>query len=140
MRERPSQRPNSLAEVARRARAVRASYGAALREFLDSFYTLPQDRPASLAESPLPIGQIEDAYLAATAEHLALTYDLSVPSWTDAPGRSLKQPFFAGGDALMAILLVESPTAFRRRQIFISANALDRPRMHEVHETAIAVA
>lgn len=119
---------------------MRADFGSALREFLDSFYTVPQDRSASRAEAPTSVGEIEDAYLAATAEHLALAYRLPVPPWTDAPGRSLKQPFFAGGNALMAILLVESPTAFRRRQIFISANALDRPRMNEVHGPAIAVA
>jgi hypothetical protein len=38
-------------------------------------------------------------------------------------------PFFAGGlESLKATLFVQSPTAFRRRMLFVSKNALDRPR------------
>jgi hypothetical protein len=34
-------------------------------------------------------------------------------------------------EGLKALLLVESPLAFRRRQIFVSADALSRPRDRE---------
>jgi len=58
-----------------------------------------------------------------------LRFKLAVPPWVDEPYRFLVKPFFAGGlENLKAILLVESPLAFRRRQIFVSANALSRPR------------
>jgi hypothetical protein len=41
----------------------------------------------------------------------------------------LREPYFAGGlESLKAILIVESPSAFRRRLIFISADGLSRPR------------
>jgi len=51
-----------------------------------------------------------------------------VPAWTEEPERFLREPLFAGGlESLKAILIVESPSAFRRRIIFISADGLSRP-------------
>jgi hypothetical protein len=101
-----------------------------LREFLDEFYCGNSDmRARAIASVPTPIDPIHDAYLAAVAEHLALRFGVSVPQWVEEPDRFLAKPFFAGGlESLKAILLVESPLAFRRRQIFVSANALSRPR------------
>jgi hypothetical protein len=101
-----------------------------LREFLDEFYVGNSDMKArAIVGAPTRIDPIHDAYLAAVAEHLALRFGLSVPQWVEEPSRFLTKPFFAGGlENLKAILLVESPLAFRRRQIFVSANALSRPR------------
>jgi hypothetical protein len=85
-------------------------------------------RSGALEKEPLKVGAIEDAYLAALAEHLALSERTSVPHWTEEPCRFLKEPFFAGHlESLKAILLVESPLAFRRRLIFVSADGLARP-------------
>lgn len=48
-------------------------------------------------------------------------------AWTESPRRSLPRPWFAGGlKNLKAILLAESPVAFRRRNLFVSANTLSR--------------
>lgn len=122
-------RPGTLAEVAARVRTGVASFDPALREFLDEFYGRPNQRQAALAEEPARLDAIKDAYLAATAEHLAEAFGLDAPGWTDSPGRMLHTPFFAGGlGALRSTLIVESPTAFRRRLIFVSADALSRPR------------
>jgi hypothetical protein len=103
-----------------------------LREFLDEFYSGNSDmRTRAVACAPARIDPVHDAYLAAVAEHLALRFGLPVPQWVEEPHRFLARPFFAGGlENLKAILLVESPLAFRRRQIFVSANALSRPREH----------
>ena len=122
-------RPTSLEDVAARALSGEA-FDPLLREFLDLFYGGSADGMASaIACAPARIGAIHDAYLAAVAEHLALRFGLAVPLWVDEPHRFLSKPFFAGGlEDLKAILLVESPLAFRRRQIFVSANALSRPR------------
>jgi hypothetical protein len=129
-------RPRTLHEVARRHLAGEDGFDRSLREFLDSFYLMPPpDRPASIAACPEPIGDVHDAYLAAVAEHLARRDGLPIPDWTEAPDRFLHRPFFAGGlDSLRAILLVESPTAFRRRMLFVSADALSRPREHATPE------
>ena len=121
-------RPQSLLEVSRRTVADTQTFDPALREFLDDFYSNPCNREAGLADEPLLLDDVKDAYLAAVAEHLALRYRLDVPAWAEGHGRPLKRAFFAGGlESLKAILTVESPSAFRRRLLFVSKNALDRP-------------
>ena len=83
-----------------------------------------------MSTQPVPLDDLRDAYLGATAEHLARRYDLDVPAWAETYGLALRRPFFAGGlESLKALLTVESPAAFRRRLLFVSKNALDRPRM-----------
>ena len=103
-----------------------------LREFLDAFYLEqdPQAREAMLSPEPILSGDDHvDAYLAAVAEHLAMRSRLAVPAWTGDATRFLKRPFFpAGLESLKATLLKESPTAFRRRMIFVGADPLYRPR------------
>jgi hypothetical protein len=123
-------RPTTLCEVARRSIAGEDSFDRALREFLDSFYLMaPAERPGAIAEYPESIAAVHDSYLAAVAEHLARSYDIAVPDWTEQPTRFLHRPFFAGGmESLRTTLLVESLTAFRRCLLFVSANALSRPR------------
>ena len=122
-------RPRTLHEVSRRTLANDQKFDPALREFLDSFYSWPEARPGAIERRPLPIDDLRDAYLAATAEHLALSYGLDVPTWSETHGNKLKRPFFAGGlESLKALLFVQSPTAFRRRMLFVSKDALSRPR------------
>jgi hypothetical protein len=122
-------RPASLSDVASRA-VSGEPFDPLLSEFLDEFYTGSTDaKLQSISCVPDRLSPVKDAYLAAVAEHLALRFKLPVPDWVNAPERFLEQPFFAGGlEDLKAILLVESPLAFRRRQIFVSANSLSRPR------------
>lgn len=125
-----SKRPRSLREVSNRTLKGGECFDRSLREFLDFFYANPRQRHAALKARPRPIDDLKDAYLAATAEHLARSFALRVPAWSDNHGHRLKQPFFAGGlESLKAILIVESPLAFRRRLLFVSKNALSRPRL-----------
>jgi hypothetical protein len=103
-----------------------------LREFLDEFYVEPSkaERQRMLEDEPAPTGNSRaDAYLAAVAEHLAFRYGLDVPAWALSESRFLHTPHFpAGLESLKAITLVESPTAFRRRLIFVDRDPLSRPR------------
>jgi hypothetical protein len=105
---------------------------ALLREFLDAFYTeADADRRAAMLaeEPPLREDDRANAYYGAVAEHLAMKNGLPVPCWTGNTARFLKRPFFPSGlESLKAILLAESPTAFRRRMIFVGADPLYRPR------------
>lgn len=123
-------RPKTIAEIATRANADPGAFDRAVREFLDSWQTMPAaSHGAALEGEPALVGRVHDAYLAALAEHLALSDRIAVPEWTERATRFLSEPFFAGGlESLKATLLVESPLAFRRRLIFISADALSRPR------------
>ncbi len=123
----PFRRPTSLAAVARSARRDGDLYGH-LRAFLDHFYTHPRDRKASIAdEPPLLPDPVANAYLAAAAEHLALRYRQTTPEWAVRSDRFLRSPHFAGPDGMTAMLLVESPSAFRRRMIFVDYDPLSRP-------------
>ncbi|MFO1350395.1 MAG: hypothetical protein U1F68_06825 [Gammaproteobacteria bacterium] len=121
-------RPDSLREVAERTLAGQA-FDPTLREFLDEFYAYPERRADMIAAEPPLVDTLPDAYLAAVAEHLAERWRLPCPEWANGEQRFLHRPFFAGGlESLKATLLVESPTAFRRRMIFVGANVLTRPR------------
>jgi hypothetical protein len=126
-------RPRSIAGIAQHAKGDRSAFDRLVREFLDAWQGMSNlERSAALAEAPAPIGQPQNAYLAALAEHLALDCRLAVPEWTEGHERFLEAPFFAGGlESLKATLLAQSPLAFRRRLIFISADALTRPPRRE---------
>ena len=108
------------------------SFDRCLANFLDAFYATPL--PAALLSEPKLLatqfgekGKVQDAYLAATAEELARQFNFQCPSWTNADGRRLQRPWFASPLAgLRALLLLESPAAFRARNIFVSENALAR--------------
>ena len=122
-------RPATIHDVSRRVAAGGQPFDMALREFLDCFYLEPLRRAAAIEQAPLPLTPFRDAYLAATAEHLAETHGLAIPAWAETAGLDLQKPFFAGGlESLKALLLVQSPTAFRRRMLFVSKDALFRPR------------
>lgn len=124
-------RPKTLAEVATRT-AQGDSFDRCLANFLDGFYAAVSDAaltdaPALLAPRFGDLGRVQDAYLAATAEELARRFSLAWPSWTVGESRRLHRPWFASTlAALRAVLLLESPPAFRSRNLFVSENALSR--------------
>jgi len=116
--------------LANGAEGDKAAFGRALAEFLDAFYTDPGARQAMIADEPPSLAKFEDAYIAAVAEHLARRWNLAIPPWVDQPHRFLDRAYFAGGlESLKAILLAESPLAFRKRQIFVETEPLRRARM-----------
>jgi len=120
----------SIAAIAIQTRTAE-DFSLRFRDFLDGFYEFPD--ASKLSEEPRSMAAVlhdngyADAYLAATAEHLAGQYRLPVPAWCLHPERTLKEPTFAfkTPEGRM-FLLVESPTAFRVRNIFVSADALTR--------------
>src|SRR5947209_8012377 len=124
-------RPKTLAEVAELT-AGGESFDYSLANFLDEFYAGPNAQ--ALADSPRLLspqfgetGSVQDAYLAATADELSRAYQFSFPAWTAAETRRLYRPWFASKLAsLRAVLILESPPAFRSRNLFISENALTR--------------
>jgi hypothetical protein len=123
-------RPASLCEVVRRTKSGEQAFDPALLEFLDSFYAYPERRETAIEEAPATIDALHDAYVSAVAEHLARSFGLTIPDWTERQGNELREPFFAGGlQSLKGVLLAESPAAFRRRLLFVSQDALSRPRL-----------
>jgi len=124
-------RPKTLAEVAGLA-ANGESFDRCLANFLDEFYSAPKavaliDMPPLLGPVLGEPGCVQDVYLAATAEELARAHQFSVPEWTLGEARKLHRPWFASSlAALRAVLILESPPAFRARNLFVSENALAR--------------
>ncbi len=125
-------RPHTLAEVARRRNAG-SDFSITLREFLDEFYgaLATGAAQACIAEEPEDLSDPkEQAFLGATGEHLARRWNLAIPSWTQEPSRFLRRPYFTTPiEGLKALLIAESPIAFRRRLIFTEAEPLRRARM-----------
>jgi hypothetical protein len=126
-------RPKTLAGVADLT-ARGEAFDASLAEFLDEFYATPQAHallatPRLLAPGLGEAGRVADAYLAATAEHLATVRRFPVPAWTASDARALHRPWFASPlAALRTVLILESPVAFRSRNLFISERRAD-PRL-----------
>ena len=124
-------RLKTLAEVAQLT-INGGSFDRCLANFLDKFCAVPNAKalaaqPVLLAPVFGELGRVQDAYLAATAEELSRVRRFPVPVWTDADARKLHRPWFASPlAALRAVLLLESPAAFRSRNLFISQNALTR--------------
>lgn len=135
MEEARRRRPRSLKEVALWG-AEHGDTDSFLREFLDEFYVAgePKSQAGMLCpEPPLVADAKVNAYLGAVAEHLALRNKLPIPVWTAGAARFLRRPYFPGGlESLKATMLKESPTAFRRRMIFVGADPLYRPRRDAV--------
>lgn len=68
-----------------------------------------------------------DAAFAAMAEYLARRDGWVVPSWARLPGREAWPWWFVTDlRGLHPLALVESPSSFRRRGVFITSGALDR--------------
>ena len=128
MDQQAAARPRTIREVSRRTAAGEQRFDPAVREFLDVFYSRPAERQQALAECPVPLDALKDAYLAAVAEHLSSACSVAPPAWAAEYGFGMRRPFFAGGlESLKAALTAESPAAFRRRMLFVSRNALSRP-------------
>ena len=125
-------RPLTLAEVARRRNAGE-DFSLLLREFLDEFYAALRSALARecIVEEPIGLADPQEhAMLGAVGEHLARRWSLAIPPWTENPSRFLHRPYFTTSiEGLKALLLAESPIAFRRRLIFTEAEPLRRARM-----------
>jgi hypothetical protein len=125
-------RPYTLAEVARRHNAGE-DFSLLLREFLDEFYGGVRRGEAAvyIVDEPERLPDLkEHALLGAVGEHLARRWNLPIPAWTEDPSRFLRRPYFTTTiEGLKALLIAESPIAFRRRLIFTEAEPLRRARM-----------
>lgn len=122
-------RPSSLREVAEWSLSF-ADFSMHVRDALHEFSARPareqiEEEPALLADR-FPKGVTADAYLAAMAATLADQHGWPRPAWTRKSERYLREPWFSSpGPHMRACLLIESPSGFRERNLFVTANALE---------------
>lgn len=111
------------------------SSGVAIKEFLDEYYAASlADRPAFVEEEPVSVNLqdarktiVTDAYLSAVAEALSYYDGNEAPRWVFEDRFFLDDPWFASSiEGMKPLLLMESPVFFRRRNLFVSRNALSR--------------
>ncbi len=124
--------PMSIADVSAHIQRHRGDDRLAFRlclEFLDEYAAEPlAARPRLLEAEPPQTGSARwDAFLGALAEHLAFHDGLRVPDWAQQPARFLDASWFLLDlPSVRPSAIAESPAAFRRRAIWITAEALDR--------------
>ena len=130
-----SLRPKSLKEVAETSDSLEV-FGQNLRDWLHELRR-QSSRPQlvhSIADEPPLLqkrfdgGAVADAWLGAYAEHLASSAGIAAPKWAFAESRIVPEPAFvdqSAGPELRALALVNSPLAFKRRNIF--TDSVDLP-------------
>jgi len=101
-----------------------------LADYIDTFNRATKAEKVKMIETfPFPnLKKSRDkAYVAALVEELCVRSKLRIPDWVEDKNLFLKEPFFVGDlESLKSFLLVESPVSFRRRNIFVSNNVLNR--------------
>lgn len=98
---------------------------ASLNDFLTKLSPL-DFQTATQKPNQLEVTQFQANYIAAMIEQAAMLKEVKAPSWTKniAP---LKEPFFSSKlNSLRIHLLLNSPIAFKRRNIFIDSSIGDR--------------
>jgi hypothetical protein len=127
-------RPSSLHEVAAESATYR-EFGYNLKDFLHEFALAKQRRLPlhSLLELEPPFlssrfeeGKICDAFLAGTADYLARTNRIPTPVWALKPERVLEIPWFSEKlPSVRMLLLRDTPSAFKEKNIFVFESALN---------------
>lgn len=126
-------RPKSLREVAAQSDTY-SEFGHHLKDFLHEFEWARQRqlplRPM-LAEEPPRLaarfreGNICDAFLAATADHLSRVNGLPTPAWALNEDLILREPWFSEEFLTLRLrLLRDTPSAFKDKNLYVFESAL----------------
>lgn len=121
-----NERPKNLIEVAVLLEEG-IDFPLVFGDFLDEFRSHPSEM--ALLKPKRLENQYYNAYLAATAEVLAEEYRLVKPEWVDNPENFMPDWVYAQNTKhpkLQKLLQDESPAAFAKRHIAVSANSLSR--------------
>ncbi|MDB6029706.1 MAG: hypothetical protein JWM16_44 [Verrucomicrobiales bacterium] len=127
-------RPKTLHELAEESLTYE-DFGMNMRDFLHEFAFAKKNsqllsrmlevEPPRMA-GRLPEGKICDAFLAATADYLSRENHLDTPRWARKDDFMLEEPWFSPETiGVRALLLRDTPSAFKDKNIFIFPNALN---------------
>lgn len=120
-------RPSTIREISALIRS-REDFRYHFYNWLDDFYRYPEERERMVQEEiESTYDERITAFLAAAVHQLCLWHGLKVPAWVMKPKYFLKDPwFYPNHISIRPIQFVESPGAFRIRNIFTFRNVLDR--------------
>lgn len=124
-------RPATLKEVAERSASLE-EFGRNFRDWLHELRrhsSRPRLESTVREEPPLLAGRfaqgsVADAWLAAYADYLSAKLGRAAPEWSGHPSRISPEPWFADGASsphLRVLALRDSPSAFKRRNLFTPA-------------------
>lgn len=109
------------------ANALGAGYQLAINAFIDGFRAATPHERAQLIAEPIPAGTELAGLLAAVVSVLARESETPAPPWVSTVGSP--RPFFvlpAKSFAMRVRLMLESPPAFRARNVFVPENFMHR--------------
>jgi len=120
-------RPPSIQEVSLLIRSWE-DFRVHFYDWLDDFYGFPGERERMVRDEIVPLSDRRlEAFMAAAVHHLCLRHGTPVPPWVNDERYVLRDPWFYPGEvSVRAVEFVESPAAFRARNIFTFANVLER--------------
>jgi len=116
-------RAGSLVEVSRRVLEGR-EYVPTMKEFIDEVVLAARrggisDPSAFVGDEPHPLPEAVDrAHIAGIAEYLSQILAARPPAWVEKDDYFLPQAVYTCGSAARAIYMIETPSAFRRRNLF----------------------
>ena len=123
-------RPQTLLEVSQLGKH-HGNYDAFLREWVDEVdkVTDGEQKRLMVLDEPIVLDHpIANAYLAAVAEYVCRMASVRPPTWTEKDKYFLTRPHFGSSlQSHKALLIAQSPSAFRRRMIFVDNYPLSRP-------------
>lgn len=105
--------------------AGKASWPVFLFNFVDEFRRKPRLTLVSLPPDPETPKSLK-CLIASTVEFLCEEIGMESPEWSWGVGGLAEPWFVAGIESLKALALVHSPVHFRKRNIFVLDNFLDR--------------
>lgn len=116
----PQHEPWTLRLVAEHAAQQPIDYPSYVKMLADALSgAAPGDVLSAIAQEPGLVAEPwMNAHLAGLAEFLAQRAGLDTPAWALAETRFLPEPKFFGGEAMHAMLLTQTPSCMRRRNLF----------------------